>query len=386
MSIPRRIAILGSTGSIGTQTLDVVRAFPDRFEIVALAAGRVTPQFRDQVAEFAPRLVASRDEPGWSADDGHSASLEEIATADDVDLVVMATPGGAGIGPTVAALDAGKPVALANKEALVAAGEIATAAAQRSGAPILPIDSEHSALWQCLHEQAACVPPSATPMGIERLILTASGGAFRDRPAETLASLKAEDALNHPTWAMGPKVTIDSASLLNKGFELIEAHWLFGLPYDRLAVLIHRESIVHSLVEFVDGALKAQLGAPDMRTPIQYALTFPERLANERLPRLDLGAIGQLRFENPEVGRYPLLDLALAAGRAGDAYPAVLGGADEAAVDLFLRDEIRFGDLAPLVGLALDAFTGSGELTLEAVLDADRWARQYVYQQVRVAV
>lgn len=335
--------------------------------------------------EFRPKLVATRDVPGWTCGEARPATLVEIATSDEVDVVVMATPGSAGIAPTVAALTAGKAVALANKEALVAAGALAVAAAQRSGAPILPIDSEHSALWQCLHEREPCRPPVSCLPTVERLILTASGGAFRDLPASQLASLRAKDALNHPTWAMGPKVTVDSASLLNKGFELIEAHWLFGLPFERLSVLLHRESVIHSLVEFIDGSVKAQLGVPDMRTPIQYALTFPERVANASLPRLDLAAIGRLHFDAVEPGRYPLLDLALQAGRAGGAYPAVLGGADEAAVTLFLHDRVRFGDLAPLVAAALDAYRPSGELTLEAILDADRWARDFVYRHAAVA-
>lgn len=385
MSKRRRIAVLGSTGSIGTQTLDVVRAHPDRFVVTALAAGRPSARLQAQVAEFQPKLVATRDAPAWTAGDARPAGLVEIATSDEVDLVVMATPGSAGIAPTVEALTAGKAVALANKEALVAAGALAAAAARRTGAPILPVDSEHSAIWQCLHEREPCVPPTPCPPAVERLILTASGGAFRDVPTAELPLLRAEDALNHPTWAMGPKVTIDSASLLNKGFEVIEAHWLFGIPFERLSVLIHRESIIHSLVEFIDGSVKAQLGVPDMRTPIQYALTFPDRVANARLPRLDLAAIGRLHFEAVEPGRYRLFDLAVQAGVAGGAYPAVLGGADEAAVDLFLRDRVRFGDLAPLVAAALDAYRPSGDLTLEAIIEADQWARAYVYQQAAVA-
>jgi 1-deoxy-D-xylulose-5-phosphate reductoisomerase len=386
MSKRRRIAVLGSTGSIGTQTLDVVRAHPDRFVVTALAAGRPSARFQAQIAEFRPKLVATRDAPAWTTGDARPVGLVEIATSEEVDLVVMATPGGAGIAPTVEALKAGKAVALANKEALVAAGPLAAAAARHTGAPILPVDSEHSALWQCLHEREPCVPPTPCLPDVERLILTASGGAFRDVPTAELALLRAAEALNHPTWAMGPKVTIDSASLLNKGFELIEAHWLFGIPFERLSVLIHRESIIHSLVEFIDGSVKAQLGVPDMRTPIQYALTFPERVANARLPRLDLAAIGRLHFEAVETGRYRLFELAVQAGVAGGAYPAVLVGADEAAVSLFLCDRVRFGDLAPLVTAALDAYRPSGDLTLEAVIEAVRWARVYVYQQAAVAV
>ncbi|MCL6647084.1 MAG: 1-deoxy-D-xylulose-5-phosphate reductoisomerase [Chloroflexi bacterium] len=386
MTAPRRVAVLGSTGSIGRQTLDVLRTFADRFRVVALAAGRDTSLFRRQVAEFQPQLVHVRDHPGWSDGRARPVSLVEMVTAECVDLVVLATPGSAGIVPALATLEAGKPLALANKEALVAAGALATAAARRSGASILPIDSEHSAIWQCLQEQSACLPPCLHLPAVHRLILTASGGAFRDRPAEELARLSAAEALQHPVWAMGPKVTIDSASLLNKGFELIEAHWLFGIPLERVSVLIHRESIVHSLVEFVDGSVKAQLGVPDMRTPIQYALTFPERQPNRALPRLDLAAIGQLHFAAPEPGRFPLLDLALRAATAGGAYPAVLAGADEAAVALFLEDRIRFGDLASLVAAALDAFDPPRELTLEAVLDADRWARAYVTRRASVAV
>ncbi len=381
---PKRIALLGSTGSIGTQTLDVVRAFPDRFQIVGLASGRPSDAFAAQAAEFQPVYTSLRDAPDRRFDGARNVTLVEMATAPDVDLVVVATPGGAGIAPTVEALAAGKPVALANKEALVAAGALATAAARASGAPILPVDSEHSAIWQCLHEAESCVPPCGQPAGVDRLILTASGGAFRDRTMDELREVSANDALQHPTWTMGPKVTIDSATLMNKGLELIEAHWLFGVPFDKLAVVIHRQSIIHSLVEFVDGSVKAQLGMPDMRTPIQYALLFPERAANARLPKLDLGEIGNLHFANPQPGRYPCMDLAIEAGKRGHAYPAVLGGADEAAVDLFLQGAIRFPDIAALVAAALDDFSPAGELELNTILEADHWAREFVYQKARL--
>jgi 1-deoxy-D-xylulose-5-phosphate reductoisomerase len=380
--------------------LDVIRAFPEMFEVIGLASGRVSYEFYRQMAELRPKYFHLRDQRDQTFDDSLQLSLTDLVTHDGVDLVVVATPGGAGIGPTVAALRAGKPVALANKEALVAAGSLATTAARDSGAPILPIDSEHSAIWQCLQDAFTCVPPciplleeavSQVEAGnpylpdsfrrqsaVRRLILTASGGAFRDWPVEQIPEASAADALKHPNWSMGPKVTIDSATLMNKGFELIEAHWLFGIPFDQLDVLIHRESIVHSLVEFADASIKAQLGLPDMRLPIQYALTFPDRLQNPALPRLDLAAIGSLTFESPREERYPCLSLAVKAGKAGGTYPSVLGGADEVAVELFMAGEIAFGDISALISDALDAHQPDNNPDIESILRADEWARAFV--------
>ncbi len=272
-----RLALLGSTGSIGRQTLDVVRWHPESFEVVALVATALSPTLLEQIEEFRPRRVClttqTADLPELSCSVLLGADhLTELAQADDTDVLVVATSGTVGFEPTLAALNAGKPVALANKEALIMAGHLVTAASAQSGAPLLPIDSEHSAIWQCLQGE------HDWPERSRRLILTASGGAFRDRSVDELRSVTPDQALYHPTWSMGPKITVDSATLMNKGLEVIEAHWLFGLPFDRIDVVIHRQSVIHSLVEFVDGSVKAQLGLPDMRLPIQYALSHPRRL------------------------------------------------------------------------------------------------------------
>ncbi|HEY8492042.1 MAG TPA: 1-deoxy-D-xylulose-5-phosphate reductoisomerase, partial [Dehalococcoidia bacterium] len=312
----RGIAVLGSTGSIGRQTLDVIRAHAGRFRVVGLAAGRNAALLAQQVREFRPALYALDGEVGPDLPAGVApATAEELAAHPDVDLVVVATVGRAGLAATLTALRHGKAVALANKEVLVMAGGLVMQAARAGGGEVRPVDSEHSAIWQCLVGE--------DPASVARLILTASGGAFRDRPPEALAAVTPEEALRHPTWQMGPKVTVDSATLFNKGMEAIEARWLFDVPLDRIEVVLHRESIVHSLVEFADGSLKAQLGTPDMRLPIQYALTYPERPPCPA-PRLDLAALAALHFSRPEPDRYPCLNLAVEAGRRGGTYPAVL--------------------------------------------------------------
>ncbi|HJX12472.1 MAG TPA: 1-deoxy-D-xylulose-5-phosphate reductoisomerase, partial [Dehalococcoidales bacterium] len=305
----RRVAVLGSTGSIGRQTLEVVRALPDSFRVVGLAAGRNSALLAEQVREFRPDYVsyaAPGGEGKEAADFLRSAgvkflSLEEMARHPDVDTVVVATPGTAGLGATLAAVGAGKTIALANKESLVAAGEIITAEAGKSGARILPVDSEHSAIWQCLNGEK---------QGARRIILTASGGPFRDFSAGQMAGITVAQALDHPSWRMGKKVTIDSATLMNKGLEVIEAHWLFNMAIDDVRVLVHPQSIVHSMVEFIDGAVKAQLSFPDMRLPIQYALTYPDRLANPELPTLDWDDFRSLTFGPPDLERFPCLRLA----------------------------------------------------------------------------
>jgi 1-deoxy-D-xylulose-5-phosphate reductoisomerase len=371
---PKRLALLGSTGSIGRQTLDVVRWHPEAFEVVALVARRASRQLAAQVAEFRPRTVCltagepdGTDLPGVDLTTGADA-LTALARDPGVDMLVVATSGTVGFAPTLAALDAGKAVALANKETLIMAGHLVTAAAARSGAPLLPIDSEHSAIWQCLLGEEPYAERA------RRLILTASGGAFRDRRLEDLAFVTPEQALRHPTWAMGPKITIDSASLMNKGLEVIEAHWLFGLPFDRIDVVIHRESVIHSLVEFVDGSVKAQLGLPDMRLPIQYALSHPQRLPSPVRP-LDLPALGQLTFAAVDARKYPCLGLAYQAGERGGSFPTVLNAANEEAVARFLRGDLAFMDIARLIGDVLDAHEGHAAPTLAEVLAADLWAR-----------
>jgi 1-deoxy-D-xylulose-5-phosphate reductoisomerase len=375
-----RIALLGSTGSIGRQTLEVVRANADEFLIVGLAAGGNLDLLRHQIAEFGPALINSPSVghlsqlvpgPGTSI---RFVSLEEMAAAPQVDLAVIATAGKAGLLPTLAAIRAGKQVALANKEALVIAGELVMDAARAAGLEIRPVDSEHSAIWQCLRGE----PHSA----VKRLLLTASGGAFRDYQPDQLARVTPELALRHPTWQMGPKVTIDSATLMNKGLEIIEAHWLFGVDFDRIDVVLHRESIVHSMVEFVDGSIKAQLGTPDMRLPIHCALAYPRRLANP-FPSLDLAAQGQLTFGPVDLRRYPCLRLARQAGAAGGTFPAVLSAADEEAVALFLGGNLPFTVIPDVVDAVLSAHVGIQHPDLATILSADAWARARAQESAR---
>lgn len=303
------------------------------------------------------------------------ATMEEMASHPDVDLVVVGTSGAAGLGPTIAALQAGKPVALANKEVLVMAGGIVTQAAARGRAELRPVDSEHSAIWQCLWGEDVG--------SVEKLILTASGGAFRDVPVRDLARVTPREALRHPTWDMGRKVTIDSATLMNKGFEAIEAHWLFGVPMERIEIVMHRESVVHSLVEFTDGSVKAQLGEPDMRLPIQCALTYPERIDGAGVPRLNLARAKELHFAEPDLSRYPCLRLALEAGAKGGTYPAVLAAADEVAVEQFAVGALGFTEIAHVVDAALSAHEGVMRPTLEQALEADAWAREYALARIR---
>ncbi len=361
----KRLAVLGSTGSIGQQTLDVVRSFPDRFQIIGLAGGRNTELLIRQIEEFRPKLVSISDGrlpgPGYE-----TSSLEKLASHPEVDLVVIAISGMAGLNPTMAAIRAGKDIALATKEVLVAAGEIVTAEAKRCHARILPIDSEPSAIWQCLHGEGK---------GIAKLILTASGGPFRHLSSDELKAVTPQQALEHPTWRMGKKVTIDSATLMNKGFEVIETHWLFDVPLEDIEIVIHPQSIVHSMVEFVDGSVKAQLSLPDMRLPIQYALFYPERPLS-KLPRLDFAKIDSLTFEAPNLEKFPCLKLALEAGRKGGTYPAVLSAADEVAVELFLEGHIGFLDIAGMVEEALEQHQAINSPSLEEILAADAWARE----------
>ena len=376
----KRLAILGSTGSIGQQTLEVVRAFPDRFQVVGLAAGRNIDSLATQIRQFHPRLVSFADEDRPVLPDlvkailalvagCHRVPMEEMAGHAEVDLVVVATSGKAGLSPSLAALKAGKSIALANKEALVMAGELITAEANQRGGEILPLDSEHSAIWQCLRGEAG-------GKEVARLLLTASGGPFLRRSGQQLAAVTAEEALEHPTWHMGRKVTIDSATLMNKGMEVIEAHWLFGIPLDSIEVVIHPESVVHSMVEFVDGSIKAQLGIPDMRLPIQYALSYPQRWPNPQLGRLDWKQVRSLSFEPVDMDRFPCLRLAIEAGGKGGTYPAVLSAADEVAVELFLSGDIGFGDIARVVAGSLERHQGTAHPTLEEIMAADAWARQ----------
>jgi len=368
----KRIVVLGSTGSIGRQTLEVIRALPGRFRIAGLAAGKNLDLLSKQINEFKPGFVYHQAEgtlPQLASGDYELLSLEDIASHRTVDTVVIATSGKAGLLATLAAVKAGKSVALANKESLVMAGEIITNEAKLNGARILPVDSEHSAIWQCMEGETQ--PPT-------RLILTASGGPFlRYSPAQ-LEEVTVKQALEHPSWQMGKKVTIDSATLMNKGLEVIEAHWLFGIPFDNIEVIIHPQSIIHSMVEFADGSTKAQLSYPDMRLPIQYALSYPERLSNPQLPRLDWSNIRELTFEQPDFDTFPCLRLAIEAGKTGGTCPAVLCAADEVAVELFLSQAIGFTDIANVVEETLKQHEVIAQPTLEEIIAADAWARDSV--------
>lgn len=378
----RRIAVLGSTGSIGRQTLDVVRAFPDRFQVVALAARGNVALLAEQAREFAPDLVTcTGDDP---ATDAQLASLlpnalrgieglTAAATHPDVETVVAATSGLVGVAPTLAAIRAGKTIALANKETLVMAGHIVIPEARRAGVDVLPVDSEHSAIWQCLRgEQTA---------EVRKLLITASGGPFRRATREQMRDVTVEQALSHPTWHMGPKITIDSATLMNKGLEVIEAHWLFDMPYDKIEVVVHPQSIVHSMVEYVDDSIKMQASLPSMHLPIQDALSYPDRWdrADTPLARpLRWPDVARLDFEAVDYERFPCLRLAFEAGRAGGTAPAVLVGADEQAVALFLRGELPFAAVAETLEAVLARHEIIADPSLEAVLDASNWAQDEV--------
>ncbi|MBX6378482.1 MAG: 1-deoxy-D-xylulose-5-phosphate reductoisomerase [Clostridia bacterium] len=385
------VAVLGSTGSVGCQTLEVVAAHPGRWQVVGLAAGGNDRLLVQQARRFRPAMVALHDAAAArrAADALAGLGIEvlageegvvAVATMAEAEIVVAAIVGSAGVRPALAALEAGKDLALANKEALVAAGPLFAAAC--GGFPlcagddrprILPVDSEHSAVFQCLRGERRD--------DVRRLILTASGGPFRGYTRERLAEVKPAEALRHPTWRMGARITIDSALLANKGLEVIEAHWLFGLPYEKIEVLVHPQSVVHSLVEMVDGSVLAQLAPADMRGPIQYALAFPDRLG-ATFPSLDLGAVGSLTFEEPDRELFPLLDLAYQAGRAGGTAPAVFNAAKEEAVTAYLDGRVGFLDVARMVCRVLADHRPRDVDGLEAVLAADRWARA----QVRDAV
>jgi 1-deoxy-D-xylulose-5-phosphate reductoisomerase len=371
------VSILGSTGSVGANVLRVVEAFPDRFQVVGLAAGSNVERLAEQVARHRPRVVsvataASRDALARLVDLSAcralvgEAGMVEVATASEAHMVVASAVGALGLVPTYRALQAGKDVALANKETLVMAGALMMAEARARGGRVLPIDSEHCALHQCLDGRAA--------EAVRRLLLTASGGPFRTRPRESFASITRAEALAHPTWTMGRKITIDSATLMNKGLEVIEAHWLFAVEAGRIEVLVHPQSVVHSLVEFVDGTVLAQLGVTDMRMPIQYALSYPEQWP-AAIPGMDFARTLSLDFEAPDHERFPCLGLAYRALRVGGAAPAVLNAANEEAVAAFLDERVPFPAIADSIAATLDAHAGGAVRDLEDVLEADAWAR-----------
>lgn len=380
-----RIAILGATGSIGSSALAVVDAHPGRLTVVAVAAGRNAARMSEIVAAYRPGGVAMGDAAALTAvrqavagTDAAAAvdtwahgreGLVALAVRDDVDVVLCASSGTEALEAVLAGIDAGKTIALANKEVLVMAGALVMARARARGVAVLPVDSEHNAIHQCLHGH-----PDAH---VARLILTASGGPFRDTPAEALATVTAEDALSHPTWKMGRKITIDSATLMNKGLEVIEARWLFDVPADRIDVVVHPQSVVHSMVELADGSVIAQLGVTDMKLPIQYAFTYPERWTST-VPRLDWSEHRTLHFAPPDLARFPCLRLAFEALRAGGAAPVVLNAANEVAVASFLERRVRFPDIAAVVADMLDraAAESFGVATLEDVRAVDEWSRR----------
>jgi 1-deoxy-D-xylulose-5-phosphate reductoisomerase len=376
------IAILGSTGSIGCNTMSVVESFRDRrFRVVALAAGRNVARLAQQIERHAPELVAVEDEEsaarlleelgkrGVAAPRVAvgEAGLIEVATHEAARIVVSATVGAVGFVPTLRALEAGKRVALANKETLVIAGELMTRAAATSGAEILPVDSEHNALHQCLRGERR--------EEVRRLILTASGGPFREKSLSAMAGATIEEAMRHPTWSMGAKITIDSATLMNKGLEVIEARWLFGFDADEIDIVVHPESVVHSMIELVDGSVIAQLGVTDMRHAIQYALTYPERHASAALAPLDLTKLGTLRFEAPDAERFPCLRLAYRALREGGTLPAAMNAANEEAVKAFLGGRIRLTDISRVIEHVMDGHKTRPVSSLDVVLDVDAGAR-----------
>jgi 1-deoxy-D-xylulose-5-phosphate reductoisomerase len=382
---PRRVAVLGSTGSIGTSALDVIRHLPDRLSLVGLAAHCRWEELAEQCREFKPRLAVLSDPGALARADrsrfpretelvGGADCVARLAAAPDVDVVLSAVVGAAGLEGTWAALEAGKTVALANKETLVVGGPLVTDLAARHGAKLLPVDSEHSAIFQALAGHGAGE--------VERVVLTASGGPFRGKNVAELESVTPEQALRHPTWQMGPKITVDSATLMNKALEVIEARWLFGLSAEQIDVIVHPESIVHSFVEFADGSVLAQLSPPDMRLPIQYALTYPERVPGPAR-KFDWQAFASLQFEQPDRETFGALDLGFEAARRGGTAGAVLNAANEAAVEGFLNGELAFLDIARCCRAVLEAHDYDDRPPLARLLALDRWARQEVGRWIR---
>ena len=387
-AIPKGVAILGSTGSIGTNTLRVVESFgSDHFRVVALGAGHNVSLLADQIAKHLPELVSVETEE--AAHDLRAelfernvelpriivgeAGLVEVATHAQADCVVSATVGAVGFVPTLRALEAGKRVALANKETLVMAGELMTRAARASGAELLPVDSEHNALHQCLRGEKRSE--------VRRIVLTASGGPFRTKSKTQMLEATVSEALRHPTWSMGAKITIDSATLMNKGLEVIEAHWLFGFEPDQIDIVVHPESVVHSMIELVDGSVIAQMGVTDMRHAIQYALTFPQRHACE-LPPLDLTSLSALHFEPPDLDRFPCVSLAYRALREGGTLPAAMNAANEEAVEAFIEERICLTDIPRVIEAVMDNHQNQPALDLSVVLDADTSARMFAQKQI----
>ncbi|WP_421656965.1 1-deoxy-D-xylulose-5-phosphate reductoisomerase [Leptothermofonsia sp. ETS-13] len=380
----KAISLLGSTGSIGTQTLDIVTHHPDQFRIVGLAAGSNVEMLAQQIRQFQPAIAAICEGKKLPDLKATLADLSpqplllageegviEVARYSEADVVVTGIVGCAGLLPTIAAIEAGKDIALANKETLIAGGPVVLPLVQKHGVKLLPADSEHSAIFQCLQ--------GVPERGLRRILLTASGGAFRDLPVEKLEQVTVADALKHPNWSMGRKITIDSATLMNKGLEVIEAHFLFGMDYDQIEIVIHPQSIIHSMIELQDTSVLAQLGWADMRLPLLYALSYPERIDTNWEP-LDLVKVGSLTFREPDHQKYPCMKLAYAAGRAGGCMPAVLNAANEQAVALFLEERIRFLDIPRLIEQVCDRYQihNCSHPTLDDIVSADQWARKEV--------
>jgi 1-deoxy-D-xylulose-5-phosphate reductoisomerase len=383
----KKLAVVGSTGSIGRNTLRVVEHLSDRFQIFALSAHSAVDRLAEQAAAFRPAVVAitnsSRVDEFRSKCRDLRVPVPEVVTgadglcqisaATEVDIVVSAAVGAAGLQPTYSAVSKGKTVALANKEGMVVAGELLRKTARKTGSKIIPVDSEHSAIDQCLR--------SGQHGEVRRLLLTASGGPFRETPIEQLARVTPEQALNHPTWKMGKRITIDSATLMNKGLEVIEARWLFDIGPDKIDIIVHPQSVVHSMVEFVDGSIVAQLGTADMRQPIQYALTYPDRLESS-VAALDWTSVSRLDFHPPDRQKFPCVGLAYRAIEMGGTAPAVLNAADEVAVDAFLAGKIPFSDIPKLIGTALECHKVQPADSVESILKADAWARDQIRHRV----
>lgn len=373
------IALLGSTGSIGTQTLDIARRFPDRIKIVAISAHNSTELLKSQIEEFKPKLfncpnLSTQLKNNMISETKH-CSYEDMVTDKEVDLVVTATVGDVALVPTISALKAGKTVALANKESIVMAGEMLMKLASDNNATILPVDSEPNAIWQCLRGEDKAV---------SKLFITASGGAMRGMTDAEKKKITPELALQHPTWTMGPKITIDSATLMNKAFEVIEAKWLFDVEWDQIEVVIHPQSMIHSMVEFNDGSVKAQISPPDMKLPIQYALLYPDRMFNPDLARFDPVKLGSLNFESVDVNQYPCFSLGLDYGSRVGAFPAVLCGADETAVDSFINGGINFSEIPIVIKEALQAYKPIVVKTPEDYLSAAAWGRSKVKEIINL--
>lgn len=375
----KKISLLGATGSIGTQTLDVISSHSNEFQLVAMSVGKNIDLALKQIHKFRPTLVSVQEKHDYdmllnevpsSVKLVHgSEGLIEVAANNDADILVNAITGSIGLSPTLEAIKAKKQVAIANKETLVTAGHIVTTEARKNGVELLPVDSEHSAIFQCLQGERHTE--------IEKLILTASGGSFRDKSRDELTGVNVDEALNHPNWSMGAKITIDSSTMMNKGLEVIEAHWLFDIAYESIDVVLHKESIIHSMVEFIDGSVIAQLGTPDMKVPIQFALTYPKRLKLADKRRLNLAEIGKLHFAQPSFDRFRCLKFAYEAGMVGGSMPTVLNAANEVAVNLFLLGKISYLEIEDIIDQCLQNHTVSKNPTLEEIIDVDKRTRQY---------